>query len=163
MRRTPRALAGAAALAAVALAVGAPAAHAPGIAPPRGERAAIGLALVIENGRVAPAVSTVRKGSRLALSVVNHDPRPVRFELTGYEERVAAPRIAPDSGYRVVFVPFENGKPRGPYETFAEGFWHADQNVTQHRPVGVAQGPDGSLYITDDAAGRIWRVMYRGR
>src|SRR5438477_1914798 len=29
------------------------------------------------------------------------------------------------------FVPFENGKPRGPYETFAEGFWHADQNVTQ--------------------------------
>jgi len=69
----------------------------------------------------------------------------------------------PQAGYRVVFVPFENGKPRGPYETFAEGFWHAEQNVTQHRPVGVAQGPDGSLYITDDAAGRIWRVMYRGR
>ena len=69
----------------------------------------------------------------------------------------------PQAGYRVVFVPFKDGKPLGTYETFADGFWHPDQNVTQHRPVGVAQGPDGSLYITDDAAGRIWRVMYRGR
>ena len=69
----------------------------------------------------------------------------------------------PQAGYRVVFVPFQDGKPLGTYETFADGFWHPDQNVTQHRPVGVAQGPDGSLYITDDAAGRIWRVIYRGR
>jgi glucose/arabinose dehydrogenase len=70
----------------------------------------------------------------------------------------------PQAGYRVAFVPFKDGKPVGTYETFADGFWHQDGGGgPQHRPVGVAVGPDGSLYITDDAAGRIWRVMYQGR
>ena len=68
----------------------------------------------------------------------------------------------PQAGYRVVFVPFKDGKPVGTYETFADGFWHQDGAGPQHRPVGLAVGPDGSLYITDDAAGRIWRVMYKG-
>ncbi|HVH67591.1 MAG TPA: PQQ-dependent sugar dehydrogenase [Gemmatimonadales bacterium] len=69
----------------------------------------------------------------------------------------------PQAGYRVVFVPFKDGKPVGTYETFADGFWKEDPSGPKHRPVGVAVGPDGSLYVTDDAAGRIWRVMYRGR
>ncbi len=69
----------------------------------------------------------------------------------------------PQAGYRVVFVPFKDGKPVGTYETFADGFWKEDPAGPKHRPVGVAVGPDGSLYITDDAGGRIWRVMYRGR
>ena len=69
----------------------------------------------------------------------------------------------PQAGYRVAFVPFKNGKPVGGYETFADGFWKEDPAGPKHRPVGVAVGPDGSLYITDDAAGTIWRVMYRGR
>jgi len=70
----------------------------------------------------------------------------------------------PQAGYRVVFVPFKDGKPDGEntFETFADGFWHENGAGPQHRPVGVAVGPDGSLYITDDAAGRIWRVMYKG-
>lgn len=69
----------------------------------------------------------------------------------------------PQAGYRIVFVPFKNGKAVGTYETFADGFWKEDPSGPKHRPVGVAVGPDGSLYITDDAAGRIWRVMYKGR
>ena len=69
----------------------------------------------------------------------------------------------PQAGYRIAFVPFKNGKPVGGYETFADGFWKEDPAGPKHRPVGVAVGPDGSLYITDDAGGTIWRVMYRGR
>ncbi|HKW42484.1 MAG TPA: PQQ-dependent sugar dehydrogenase [Gemmatimonadales bacterium] len=69
----------------------------------------------------------------------------------------------PQAGYRVVFVPFKDGKPAGTYETFADGFWREDPSGPKHRPVGVAVGPDGSLYITDDAGGRIWRVVYKGR
>jgi len=65
----------------------------------------------------------------------------------------------PQEGYRVVFVPFKAGKPAGEYETFADGFRTAQAN---HRPVGLAEGPDGSLYITDDTGGRVWRVMYKG-
>jgi glucose/arabinose dehydrogenase len=69
----------------------------------------------------------------------------------------------PQAGYRITFVPFKNGKPVGGYETFADGFWKEDAAGPKHRPVGVAVGPDGSLYITDDAGGTIWRVMYKGR
>lgn len=68
----------------------------------------------------------------------------------------------PQQGYRVVFVPFNGGRP-GRREDFANGF--AGQSPTPsgpHRPMGLAQGPDGSLYVTDDTGGRIWRIVYTG-
>jgi glucose/arabinose dehydrogenase len=72
----------------------------------------------------------------------------------------------PQQGYNVVFVPFAGGKPVDParYEIFADGFAGANKqpDAAAHRPVGVAQGPDGALYITDDKAGRVWRVVYKG-
>lgn len=72
----------------------------------------------------------------------------------------------PQQGYNVVFVPFAGGNPvdHGKYEIFADGFAGANKqpDAAAHRPVGVAQGPDGALYITDDKAGRVWRVVYKG-
>lgn len=72
----------------------------------------------------------------------------------------------PQAGYIVAFVPFENGKPVGTYEVFADGFTGIDTVVNtsdaHHRPMGLAQGPDGSLYISDSKKGKIWRVMYKG-
>ncbi|MGH7664333.1 MAG: PQQ-dependent sugar dehydrogenase [Gemmatimonadaceae bacterium] len=70
----------------------------------------------------------------------------------------------PQQGYNIVFVPFAEGNPSGDYETFADGFAgeRKEPGAAAHRPVGLAQGPDGSLYITDDSRGRIWRVMYAG-
>ena len=68
-------------------------------------------------------------------------------------------------GYNVAFVPFAGGKPADPakYEIFADGFagTRKDPIGAGHRPSGLAQGPDGALYITDDKAGRVWRVVYR--
>ena len=66
-------------------------------------------------------------------------------------------------GYRVVFQPMSNGQPSGAYETFADGFAGLPPDQIQpdrakHRPVGLAQGPDGSLYITDDVGGRVYRL-----
>jgi len=58
-----------------------------------------------------------------------------------------------------------NGAPTGDYEIFADGFvgsGTATPHGASHRATGLAQGPDGSLYITDDKGGRIWRVIYRG-
>jgi len=68
-------------------------------------------------------------------------------------------------GYHVVFVPFVNGVPSRNFEVFASGFvgsGTATPTGASHRATGLAEGPDGSLYITDDKAGRIWRVIYRG-
>jgi glucose/arabinose dehydrogenase len=68
----------------------------------------------------------------------------------------------PQAGYRVVFIPSVNGRPSTQYETFADGFagGKLDPNGAAHRPVGLAQGPSGEIYITDDKAGRVWRVVY---
>jgi glucose/arabinose dehydrogenase len=69
----------------------------------------------------------------------------------------------PQAGYRVVFQPMANGQASGEFETIADGFAGLPPEQIQpdrakHRPVGLAQGPDGALYITDDAGGRIYRL-----
>ena len=70
----------------------------------------------------------------------------------------------PQGGYNVVFQPLADGKPAGDYVVFADGFAGAVKEPGQaaHRPAGLAVGPDGALYIADDAHGRIWRVTFRG-
>lgn len=62
------------------------------------------------------------------------------------------------SGYAVIFVPFEDGKPSGPPRDILKGFLAPDEKVSYGRPVGVCIGPDGSLLVADDVADAIWRV-----
>ncbi len=71
---------------------------------------------------------------------------------------------APQAGYNIVFQPLSDGKPSGNYIVFADGFAgaHKEPGRAAHRPSGLAIGPDGVLYISDDQNGRIWRVTYKG-
>ncbi|MEZ5705345.1 MAG: sorbosone dehydrogenase family protein [Burkholderiaceae bacterium] len=63
------------------------------------------------------------------------------------------------SGYRVIFVPFDEGRPAGPPRDILWGFLAPDESVSYGRPVGVAIGPDGhSLLVADDVGDVIWRV-----
>jgi glucose/arabinose dehydrogenase len=62
------------------------------------------------------------------------------------------------SGYKLVFVPFQNGKPSGPPRDILSGFLAPDERVSYGRPVGVAIGPDGSVLMADDVGDVIWRV-----
>lgn len=68
------------------------------------------------------------------------------------------------AGYCVVFVPFDKGKPSGSYEIFANGFTGKESisgpGQAKYRPCGLAQGPDGALYISDSREGRIWKITY---
>jgi len=72
----------------------------------------------------------------------------------------------PQKGYFVAFLPFKDGKPSGEWEIFADNF-AGEENVqpgtAKHRPCGLAQGPDGSLYVSDDSGGTIYRIIYTGK
>jgi glucose/arabinose dehydrogenase len=61
------------------------------------------------------------------------------------------------TGYKVVLLPFKDGKPSGDYQDFVTGFVAGDGTVWG-RPVGIAVGKDGSLFVSEDGNGTIWRV-----
>jgi glucose/arabinose dehydrogenase len=96
------------------------------------------------------------------------DQFPERYKKGAFVAFHGSTNRAPysQSGYFVCFVPFENGSPTGEWEVFADGFSGVDTIVNtrdaRYRPVGLATGPDGSLYISESNTGRIWRVMYKG-
>ncbi|QNF33764.1 PQQ-dependent sugar dehydrogenase [Adhaeribacter swui] len=70
-------------------------------------------------------------------------------------------------GYVVAFIPFKNGKPAGKWEIFADNFAGVDlvqpTGPIQHRPCGLAQGPDGALYVSDDLKGTVYRITYANK
>ncbi|TLP82177.1 PQQ-dependent sugar dehydrogenase [Maribacter sp. ACAM166] len=72
----------------------------------------------------------------------------------------------PQAGYIVAFIPFKDGKPTGKWEVFADGFAGVNTIVTmpdaKYRPMGLAEGSDGSLYISESKQGKIWRVKFSG-
>jgi glucose/arabinose dehydrogenase len=76
-----------------------------------------------------------------------------------------APEV--QKGYFVAFVPFDKGLPAGEMESFADGFAGRDSVISPadalYRPMGLAQGPDGSIYISDSEKGRVWRIIYTGK
>jgi glucose/arabinose dehydrogenase len=73
----------------------------------------------------------------------------------------------PNEGFRVDFLPIgPDGNPSGAAQIFADGFANSTgvlPGTAEHRPVGVTEGPDGSLYVADDRGGRIWRIIFVGK
>ena len=67
------------------------------------------------------------------------------------------------TGYKVVRVPFRDGRPTGEYVNFATGFWISGQSPAQvwGRPVGIVVAKDGSLLVADDVGDAVWRISYR--
>lgn len=94
------------------------------------------------------------------------DQFPARYKNGAFITFHGSTNRAPyqQSGYIVGFVPFKDGKPSGDFEVFADGFAEVDPIVNTkdaaHRPMGLAVGPDGELYISDSVKGKIWKVTY---
>ncbi|NAS12917.1 sorbosone dehydrogenase [Flavobacteriaceae bacterium R33] len=103
-----------------------------------------------------------------ALLFYSGDQFPERYKNGAFIAFHGSWNRAPEiqEGYNVVFVPFQNGKPTGEWEVFAEGFAGVDEvrspRDAAHRPTGLAQGPDGSIYVSDDSGGTIYRIVYDG-
>ncbi len=73
---------------------------------------------------------------------------------------------APQAGYNVTFTPFDGETPSADYEVFATGFTGSPEirspRQAEHRPTGLAVGPNGALYVADSMGGTIWRIVYVG-
>ncbi|HSG64871.1 MAG TPA: PQQ-dependent sugar dehydrogenase, partial [Gammaproteobacteria bacterium] len=72
----------------------------------------------------------------------------------------------PQEGYKIAFRPFRDGEPAADWEVFADGFKGADvlENPADavHRPMSIAQGAGGELYVSSTVSGRVWRIDYVG-
>ena len=87
---------------------------------------------------------------------------PSQYDGDGFAAEHGSWNRANRGGYEVIRIPMKSGKATGEYEDFLTGFVTADGQVWG-RPVGVAVGHDGALYVTDDGSRSVWRVAYTGK
>ena len=111
----------------------------------------------------SPDVLFQAHSAALGLQFYDGETFPERYQNGAFVAFRGSWNRSAGTGYKVVFIPFENGRPTGSYEDFLTGFL-TDPAVptTWARPVGLLAMPDGSLLVTDEANNRIYRVQYAG-
>lgn len=108
---------------------------------------------------IVPDVALGSHTASLGLAFYSADKFPEHYQGGAFIGQHGSWNSSKLVGYKVVFVPFENGKPTGKIEDFLTGFIEDINKKTVHgRPVGVAVAKDGSLLVADDSGNKIWRV-----
>ncbi|MDT0648757.1 sorbosone dehydrogenase family protein [Zunongwangia sp. F297] len=107
---------------------------------------------------IVPDVPLGSHTSSLGLSFYKADQFPEKYKNGAFVGQHGSWNRANLAGYKVLFVPFENGKPQEP-EDFLTGFFaNEDSSKVYGRPVGVTTLPDGSLLVNDDDGNVIWKI-----
>lgn len=108
---------------------------------------------------IVPDVSVGAHTASLGLAFYNKDSFPAKYKNGIFVGQHGSWNRAKIAGYKVVFVPFVNGKPSGKPEDFLTGFVaNEDKAEVYGRPVGVTVMKDGSLLVNDDSGNTIWKV-----
>lgn len=114
------------------------------------------------NGVVQPLVKMQAHSAPLGLAFYNASAFPSAYHGVFVAFHGSWNRTVP-TGYKVIFIPLNGqGAVAGPPQDFATG-WLTDQNKVLGRPVGLAVGPDGALYVSDDQGGVIYRIAHSGQ
>lgn len=110
---------------------------------------------------IVPDVSVGAHTASLGLAFYTGNTFPETYRKGAFVGQHGSWNRSKISGYKVLFVPFRNGKPSGAPQDFLTGFV-ADANKAEvyGRPVAVALAPDGSLLVTDDGSDMIWKVTF---
>jgi glucose/arabinose dehydrogenase len=113
---------------------------------------------------ITPDLLFAAHSSVLDLAFYNGDQFPAAYRGSAFVALKGSWNRSVPTGYKVVRVPFKDGKPEGYYENFATGFWVSGERRAEvwGRPAALAVTPDGSLLIADDTGGTIWRITYTG-
>jgi glucose/arabinose dehydrogenase len=112
------------------------------------------------DGVLAPVIEMQAHSAPLGLTFYTGEQFPKEYQSDLFVAFHGSWNRTMPTGYKVVRVPIQGGIP-GPVEDFASG-WLRDSGTSWGRPVDVLTGPDGSLFISDDGAGVIYRVFYAG-
>ncbi len=108
---------------------------------------------------IAPDYALAPHSASLGLAFYTGDQFPVKYKNGAFVGQHGSWNRSEFNGYKVVFIPFKDGKPNGKAEDFLSGFVVGKGGRDVHgRPVGVAVAKDGALLVADDGAGIIWRV-----
>ena len=108
---------------------------------------------------IVPDVLLQSHMASLDLTFYDGDAFPQAYHHDGFASEHGSWNRARRVGYKVIRVPMKDGKATGEFEDFLVGFVTEEGNVWG-RPVGVAVAKDGSLMVTDDGSGTVWRVAY---
>jgi len=116
--------------------------------------------------KIAPVAAFPAHWAPNAMALYDKEQFPARYRNGVFIAFHGSWNRAPyaQDGYNVVFQPLAGDRASGQCEVFADGFAGAVKSPAkaEHRPSGLAVGPDGSLYVSDDIRGRIYRIVYRG-
>jgi glucose/arabinose dehydrogenase len=112
---------------------------------------------------IAPDVLLTSHAAALGLLFYTGSQFPPAYRNSAFVALHGSINRSKLSGYRVVRVPFRDGRPAGSPEDFLSGFVARDDDEKEAwgRPVGLLQMPDGALLVSDDAGNRVWRISYR--
>jgi glucose/arabinose dehydrogenase len=111
---------------------------------------------------IVPDVIFESHSAALGMAFYTGDAFPEHFRGGAFVAHHGSWNRSRRVGYKVVYLPFANGKADGSYEDFLTGFGQsADQPEVWGRPVGILVDDDGTLLVSDDGGDRIWRVRYR--
>jgi YD repeat-containing protein len=113
---------------------------------------------------ITPDLLFTAHSSVLDLVFYNADQFPAAYRGGAFVALKGSWNRSAPTGYKVVHVPFKDGRPEGYYENFATGFWASGERRAEvwGRPAALAVAADGALLIADDTGGTIWRVTYTG-
>src|SRR6516165_6297889 len=113
---------------------------------------------------ITPDLLFTPHSSVLDLAFYDADQFPAAYRGSAFVALKGSWNRSVPTGYKVVRVPFKDGKPEGYYENFATGFWVSGERRAEvwGRPASLAITADGALLIADDTAGTIWRITYTG-
>jgi len=110
---------------------------------------------------IVPDVLVQSHSASLCMTFYTGEQFPREYRLDAFAAEHGSWNRARRTGYKVIRVPFKDGKATGEYEDFLVGFVTPEGNVWG-RPVGVTVAKDGALLVTDDGSNIVWRVAYTG-
>jgi glucose/arabinose dehydrogenase len=116
------------------------------------------------NATITPDLLFEAHSSVLDLVFYHADQFPSEYKGDAFVALKGSWNRSEPTGYKVVRVPFRDGRPEGYYENFATGFWASGERRAEvwGRPAALAVAKDGSLLVADDTGGTIWRISYTG-